>query len=317
MLGAMLEHRRIWVDGHLVPFAEATVHVLAQSLQRGTAVFDVLGVVEGPEGPVAVGLREHVARFGHSMESMGMEPGHHVDDLERAVAVTVLANPGADLVKLTACLVEPTFDPVPASAVPVISIAALARTDLPSAAATRGEGGLRLRSAAAAKMPPSLLPPGLKVAASYTIGVRERLRARRDGWDDVVFRTAGGDLAEGTTTSVLVVQGHTVVAPPVDVVLDGVTRRMAFDVARNAGLHAEVRPVPWDEVTSADELFVTSTNRLAVPVADLDGRAYPDPGPVTKAIASDLERLVLGQHPSSRRWLTPLRPLAAAAGSGR
>ena len=307
----MLDQRRVWLDGRLVPFGEATVHVLGQSVQRGTAVFDVLSVHDGADGPAALGLREHVARFGHSMEAMGMEPAHDLAELERAVADTVLANPGVELVKLTACFAEVTLDAVPASLVPQISVAALAPSDLPTP--PRHAGGLRLRTAAAPKLPASVLPPGLKAAASYTIGVRERVLARRGGWDDVLFRTAGGDLAESTTTSVFVVRGHTILAPPLDVVLDGIMRRVAVDVARNGGLNVEVRPVAWEEVETADELFVTSTMRLAVPVAELDGRPYPDPGPVSKAVRADLERLVHGQHPSSRRWLTPLRELAASA----
>lgn len=300
----------MWVDGELRPFAEATVHVLSQSVQRGTAVFDVLSVHDGADGPVALGLREHVARFGHSMEAMGMQPAHQLAELERAVAVTTLANPGAEVVKLTACLDEVALDAVPISLVPQISVAALAGSDFP-AARPRRPGGLRLRTATAPKLPATALPPSVKVAASYTIGVRERLLAQHGGWDDVLFRTSSGDLAEGTTMSLFVVRGHAVIAPPLDVVLDGITRRVAVDVARNAGFHVEVRPVGWDEVEGADELFVTSTTRPAIPVAELDGRPYPDPGPVTKAIAEDLERLLRGQHPSSRRWLTPLRPLAA------
>jgi branched-chain amino acid aminotransferase len=304
----MLEARLVWVDGRLVPFAEATVHVLSQSLQRGTAVFDVLSLHSTGDGPAALGLREHVARFGHSMEAVGMEPAHDLAALERAVAEVAVANPDADWVKLTACYAEPSFDALPVTRRPRIVVAALARGDL-------GEppprsSGLRLRSAAGPKLPPEILPPGAKVAASYTPGVLERLAAQGEGWDDVVFRTASGDLAESTTTSVLVVAGHTVVAPPLDVVLDGIMRRVAIDVARRAGLAVEVRPVAWAEVLGADELFVTSTTRLAVPVADLDGSAFPDPGPVTKAVRHDLERLVAGQHPCSRRWLTPLGPLA-------
>lgn len=304
----MLEQRRVWVDGRLVPFDEATVHVLAQSVQRGTAVFDVLSIHDGPDGPAALGLREHVARFGHSMEAMGMEPARDLAALERAVAETVLANPGAEVVKLTACFAEVTLDAVPLTLAPQISIAAVALGDFPSP--SRRPGGLRLRTASAPKLPATTLPPGVKVAASYTVGVRERMAAQRGGWDDVLFRTPSGDLAESTTTSIFVVRGHTVLAPPLDVVLDGIMRRVAVDVARNGGLHVEVRPVAWEEVESADELFVTSTMRLAVPVADLDGRPYPDPGPVTDAVRADLERLVRGEHPSSRRWLTPLRDLA-------
>lgn len=294
----------IWIDGNLVPAEEATVHVLSHGVQRGSTVFDVLKVVELADGPAALGLREHVARFMQSMQLMGMTSSAKLSELEQAVAETVAANPGADVVKLAGAWVEVPLRSLPVTTVPTVYVAALA----PSTTVDPGgsKSTVKLKTATAPKMPAAVLPPSLKVAASYTSGVRERLHAVAEGFDDVVFRTVSGDLAEGTTQSLFVISGGTVLLPPLDAVLDGITRRVVLDLVRHADIDLDVRPVYWDEVTAADELFLSSTNSQVLPVARLDDRELPAPGPVTSSLASAMEELLAGSHELSRRWLTPL-----------
>ncbi len=273
-------------------------------MQRGSTVFDVLKVVDLDDGPAAFGLREHVARFMQSMQLMGMTPSVTLPELEAAVAATVAANPGADVVKLAGAWVEVPLRSLPVSTIPTVYVAAL----VPSV--TIDPGGthdtVRIMTASAPKMPTSVLPPSLKVAASYTAGVRERLQAVAAGFDDVVFRTTAGDLAEGTTQSLFVVSQGRVLLPPLDNVLDGITRRAVLDLVRHAGIHVDIRPVYWDEVTDADELFLSSTNHQVLPVAGLDGRTLDAPGPITAQLAAAMVEMLAGRHELSRRWLTPL-----------
>lgn len=295
----------IWIDGELAPSGQATMHVLSHGVQRGSTVFDVLKVVDLDTGPAAFGLREHVARFMQSMELMGMTPTTTLPGLEQAVADTVAANPGADVVKLAAAWTEVPLRSLPVTTVPTVYVAAM----VPSATIDPGgtQETVKLKTAVAPKMPASVLPPSLKVAASYTSGVRERLRAVAEGFDDVVFRTANeGDLAEGTTQSLFVISGGGVLLPPLDNVLDGITRRVVLDLVRHAGIDVDIRPVYWDEVTSADELFLSSTNTQVLPVAQLDDRQLDAPGPVTAGLAAAMTSLLAGTHELSRRWLTPL-----------
>lgn len=295
----------IWVDGSMVPAEQATVHVLSHGVQRGSTVFDVLKVVHLDGGPFAFGLREHVARFVQSMEMMGMTPTVTMSELEEAVSVTVAANPGAEVVKLAGAWVEVPLRSLPITTVPTVFVAAL----VPDEAADPGGGqaAVRLKTATAPKIPASVLPPTLKVAASYTPGVRERLQAVADGFDDVIFRTADtGDLAEGTTQSLFVIKNSGVLLPPLDNVLDGITRRTVVDLVRHADIDLDVRPVYWDEVTGADELFLSSTNTQVLPVTQLDDRSFDAPGPVTAGLADAMTELLQGGHELSRRWLTPL-----------
>ncbi len=299
------ESTLVWIDGDLRPFGEATISVFSHAVMRGTAVFDVLRVVEGPGGPTAIGLRPHLARLERSMALMGMQSSVSVARLERAVVDVVAANPGAAIVKAVAAWAEIPDKSLPVSLQPSITVAAFVPDPL--------EPGLppsepvALRTAHAPKMPRSLLPPGLKVAASYTVGVRETLEAMADGFDGVVFRTVDGLLAEGTTQSLFVVCGNRLVVPPLDVVLDGITRRLVLDIGAHLGFHCEIRGVGWDEVTGADELFLCSTNAPVVPVARLDDVTFPPDGAVSAAIRNEIDSMIASvDHPLARRWLTPL-----------
>ncbi len=294
----------IWIDGTLVPSEEATVHVLSHGMQRGSTVFDVLKVVHLDDGPSAFGLREHIARFMQSMDLMGMTPAVQLPELEQAVAQTVRANPGAEVVKVVGAWAEVPLRSQPLTTVPTIYVAALRGDATTDAGDT--QPSVRLRTASAPKLPASILPPSLKVAASYTVGVRERLAAIAEGFDDVVFRTVDGDLAEGTTQSLFVVTGGRLLLPPVDSVLDGITRRAVLDLVRDAGIDVEVRPVYWDEVTGADELFLCSTNSQVLPVSCVDDHELTAPGPISARLSAAMGELLGGSHSLSRRWLTPL-----------
>ncbi len=318
----------IWRDGELIPFAEATTHVLSHMAARGSQIFDVLLVVgdSGESGgPAALGLREHVTRFIRSADTMGMEQLPDVSALEAAVATVVMTNldqantdlsgTGPLVVKLVASWDEPSLTVAPASRIPRVYVTA-------TALGPAGDGKDRyreipepisVRTAAMPKIPASVLPPSMKVAAGYTPGLRHHISAADEGFDQVVFRTIdGGDLAESVTSSVFVVGDGRIAVPPVDTVLDGITRRAVLDVADHAGIPYTVRPVAWSEVESADELFMSSTIRMVSPVGRLDDTILEAPGPVTKRLATDMGQLLAGEHPMSGRWMTPLATLTGA-----
>ncbi len=309
------EHGPVWRDGALIPHADATCHVLSHMAARGSQVFDVLRVVATADGPAAVGLRPHVARFLNSMELMGMESDTDLGTLERAVAQTVLA--GADVigtegtgfytVKLVAAWSEPGDGVMPSSLKPSLYVLAQPVTSLADAAVLGRP--VKLRSSEMPKLPQSVLPPSLKVAASYTPGLREQMRVRAEGYDYPVFRTVDGDLAESTTLSILVVQNGRVLVPPLDSVLDGISRRTVLDAAQHLSIPVDVRGVYWDEVEGADELILASTNRTVTPVELLDQRTLDAPGPITEQLGAVMSEIYRGEHPLSAQWLTPLAAL--------
>jgi branched-chain amino acid aminotransferase len=293
----------MWRDGELIPFAEATVHVLSHAAHRGSEVFDVLRVYHTADGPAALGLRPHVARFDRSMQMMGMESPYDVGTLEKAVAETVLANPGSRFVKLVGVWDEVAMATEPESRRPSVLIAALPSDDSDDPLSKP----VRIQTAEMPKIPASVLPPTLKVAASYTPGLRHQLEAMDKGWDDVIFRTIDGGLAEATTKAVLVVKEERIAGPSLDTVLDSITRRLLLDVAQLLDLTVEARDIHWDQVTDADELIMTSTTHLVLPVGQLDEIQLEAPGPVAVRLGEALTELIAGRHQLSERWLSPLR----------
>ena len=310
----------VWRDGRLIPFADATAHVLSHMAARGSQVFDVLLAVPGAAGHCGVGLRPHVARFVRSAELMGMGPVGEIGDLERAVADTVTANlalgaiGGADgtdtvVVKLVAAWAEEAVGLMPARLEPTVHV--LSTPFAGDGPAHEIRSAVAVKSVAMPKMPAAILPPSLKVAAAYAPGVREHLQAQREGFDNIVMRTLDGDLAESTTSSMIVIRDGRVLAPPLDAVLDGITRRLVFDAAAVLGLVTEVRSIYWDEVTGADELLLSSTNNPVLPVARLDDVEIGGPGPVTTRLGASVSEVLRGEHALSDRWLTPLAPLAS------
>ncbi len=280
-------------------------------------MFDVLAVSRTDAGPCAVGLRPHVARFLRSAEMMGMEDVGEIASLERAIAQTVLANcspigPNADyegsfVVKLIAGWVEQANGLLPSEIKPTVYIVATPTgVDGPIVAL---KPPTTVRSADMPKIPAEILPPSLKVAASYTPGLREQMRSRSLGFDNTAFKTADGDLAESTTLSMLVVAGGRILAPPLDNVLDGITRRVLLDAAQADGVTVDVRAIRWDEVRSAEELLLSSTNHPVTPVSLLDAVPLAAPGPVTQALGATVAEILAGTHELSGKWLTPLQGL--------
>ena len=297
----------IWRDGELIPYDQATIHVLSHAAHRGSEVFDVLRVVDTNAGPAVVGLRPHMARFDHSMELMGMEPAFDVGQMERAVAQTVLANPGASTVKVVAAWAEVAPGSRPLTRKPSMFVAALPNYSL---TIELGEP-VTVATSTMPKIPASILPPSLKVAACYTAAIRHQLEAEEAGFDDVIFRTTEGKLAEATTQSLFVVSEDRIMVPPLDSVLDGITRRLLLDVAQHDGWSVAVRDVHWDEVTEAPELLLTSTSVFLRPVSRLDDRELKAPGALAARLAELLPKMLAGEHPLAKRWLTPIEAIGS------
>lgn len=302
----------VWRDGSLIEYSSATAHVMSHMSARGSQVFDVMAVVETDAGPCGFGLRQHVARFTRSMEMMSMTDTPSVAAVEAAVAQTVAANcVGADaalpdgpwMIKMIAAW-DAEGGILPDSFTPTIYIVAS------SAASSSKLGGVAnpvtAKTAAMPKMPADVLPPSLKVAAGYTPALRHWIRARSEGFDQVVFKDVDGYLAESVASSLLVVADGKIVAPPLDTVLDGITRRAVLDAAAFLDIPVDIRPVRWHEVLEADELFLTSTTKTVLPIGRLDNVTLSAPGPITLKVGDVTGATLAGRHELGDRWLTPL-----------
>lgn len=308
--------RTLWIDGRFVPWAEATVHVLSHSHQRGSLVFDYMSVHETPGGAAVFRLDDHLARFFTSVELVGLplarEAGRDAKALRTALLETVAANPGARAVKISAYLASVEVDVVPADEHVTVAIAAYdpkadvqARKASPPAPPPK-EVRIWLEKQRRQRRP-DILHPHAKVAGNYTSPMFAKWEARRRGYDEVLLVDEAGFLAEGPTTNFFLVDGEgTLRTPPEDSVLLGVTRRSILELARAEGVKVVEEPVRPEDLFAAAEAFLTGTSAGVWPIASVDDRAIGDgspPGPVSRQLARRFTQVVSGEDEAFAHWL--------------
>jgi branched-chain amino acid aminotransferase len=305
--------RRIWLDGTLVPWREATVHVLSHSLQRGSLVFDYMSVHETPRGAAIFRLREHIERFLHSIALVGLPLARGAREVEAACAETVRANPGAKSLKISAYLPSIEVDVVPQDERVALAIAAY---DPLEDVIRRNPGSYPVRATLSVwiekerrQRRADILPPQAKVAANYTSPMAAKWAARRRGYDEVLLLDDEGCVAEGPTTNVFWVDAQGVLrTPPAAGVLPGITRLSVLELAKHDGLRAEETRVGPAELMAAPEVFLTGTTAGVWPVLALDGQPLGGGavGPVTARLRARLQEVQKGADPAFLHWLTPV-----------
>ena len=301
--------RRLWIDGALVPWEHATVHVLSHSLQRGSLVFDYTSVHPTPRGQAVFRLREHLERFLRSVSLVGLPLRYDLAELVAAARATVRANPGATSLKICAYLPSVEIDVVPMDERVSVAIAvydAIRDMALRTPAPRPFTPTLKLKIERTRRRLPPSLPPAAKAAANYLGPMMAKWAARREGYDEVVLLDAAGHLAEGPTTNVFLVDDEgTLRTPPLDEILAGVTRASLIELARHAGIPVREEPLAPEALFDAAEVFLAGSTVGGWPVASVDGRPVRGgaPGPVSKRLQERHAAVVAGADPAFAHWL--------------
>ena len=301
--------RTIWRDGEFIAWQDATVHVLAQSLQRGSLAFDYLSVYRTARGPAAFRLADHVARLKRTCSIVGLPLAYTEAELVEAVAETIRRNPGAKSVKISALIASVEVELIPQDERVSVFIAAYdSRPDIidrnPGTFERRETLSLRVEREKSARRD-DILPPHAKVAANYTAAMGAKWCARRDGFDDVILLDEAGYVTEAPTTNVFFVGSDgTMATPPGNKVLLGITRDSILQLAADAGIDCAVRDVRVAELTSAKEVFLTGTSVGVWPVLQIDGQTVGDgmPGSVTAKLGARYRAAVRGEDAKFAHW---------------
>lgn len=305
-------HRLIWLDGELVPWERATVHVLSHSLQRGSLIFDFLSVHATPRGPAIFRLREHVERLLRSAELVGLPLRMSAEQIRDATVQTVRANPGATAVKISAFIPSIEIDVVPADDRVSLAVAAY---DPGADIAAHKPGGRQPAKATQRlwieKMRRNrrhdIVDPQAKVSANYASPMAAKWEARRQGYDDVLLEDQDGNIAEGPSTNVfLFAADGTLKTPPARNVLLGVTRSAVIEIAKHDGSDVREEAVAPEDLFQAREVFLTGTATGICPVVEIDGRKIGDgaAGAKTLALKQRFETIIRGADPAFEHWLT-------------
>ncbi|MCK9509674.1 MAG: branched-chain-amino-acid transaminase [Pigmentiphaga sp.] len=305
----------IWLDGELLPWRDARLHVLTHALHMGGAVFEGMRAYGGK-----VFLNDpHVARLAHSAELLGYRLPWTHDELTLAIETVLSVNQ----------LGNAYIRPVAWRGTESVSIAspharihvAIAAWDWPTAADQgRAEDGIRLHLASWRRPRPDTAPTAAKCSGLYMIGTLARHAAAAEGCDDALLLDSEGKVAETTATNLLAVIDGVLVTPPATCFLDGITKRHVMQLARQRGLTVEERTLDLETLCQASEVFTAGTSVELQPVIALvmNGRTIEWPlGPVTRQLIADFRdsTAAAAQAESRRRdedAMRPRRPLPAS-----
>lgn len=300
---ALPEMEFIWMDGQLVPWADAKVHVLTHALHYGSGVFEGIRCYNAEGGPAVFRLTEHMERFERSARMLFMDLGYSVDETVAAVKETIRAN------KLESCYIRPVafrgygvmgLDPIPA---PVqVSIAAWPwETYMGEEALVKGVdvgvSSWRQRS-------PNAMPPAIKSTGNYLNSSLARIEANRHGYNEAIMLNEEGRVCEGTGENLFIVRDGVISTPPVsDGILEGITRDSIMVIADGLGYDVIEESLVRTDLYTADEMFMTGSAAEVVPVRSVDGRVLGDAGPITLELQKVFFDVVHGRNAEYEEWL--------------
>ncbi|NTV94709.1 MAG: branched-chain-amino-acid transaminase [Thiobacillus sp.] len=286
----MHEKAVCWLDGRLVPPAEARISVFDHGLLYGDGVFE--GIRFYRRRPFK--LQAHLERLFDSARAIALDLPFGPEAVAAAVAETVAAFPDDDgylRVVATRGVGALGIDPKNCTR-PSLFVIADELTMVPGPVRERGA---RLIIAATRRLPPDGLDPRIK-SLNYLNHILARIEANQVGADEAILLNGAGRVAEGTADNVFIVRHGRLLTPPtVEGALAGITRETVLELAGQAGIPALETPLAPYDLYTADECFLTGTGAELIPVAEVDGRRMAAcPGPVFRDLAARYTALVAG-----------------------
>jgi branched-chain amino acid aminotransferase len=294
---------QIWMNGELVPWDDAKIHVLTHSLHYGMGVFEGIRAYETDEGPAVFRLREHMDRLHASAQIMMMELPYSVDELVAATKATVKAS------GLPSCYIRPIayygYGEMGLNTLPCtvdVSIACWPwGAYLGDDALTKG---VRMKVSSWTRHDHNSMPPLAKTTGNYVNSSLAKVEALKAGYDEAVMLNPLGFVSECTGENIFVARQGTLITPPTSAgALRGMTQDSVMTIAEDFGFDVAIDDISRSDVYIADEMFVCGTAAEVSAVNSVDDRPLPCPGPMTTAIAGEYAKAVRGQVDRYKNWL--------------
>jgi branched-chain amino acid aminotransferase len=298
---------RIWMDGAMVDWDEARVHILTHTLHYGLGLFEGIRCYQTDRGPAIFRLPEHVSRLFEGAHIIGMPFPFTEDQITSAIKQTVREN------ALEECYIRPLvyvgYGKMGLNPLGIPMRVAIAVW--PWGAYLGEEGlasGIRVRISSFTRHHPNIMMTKAKVVGNYANSQLAKVEAVQTGYDEALLLDPAGYVAEGSGENVFIVRHGILKTPPLMSILDGITRASVIEVARLEGIPLREEPLSRDELYIADEMFFTGTAAEITPVREVDKRAIGTgkPGPLTKRLQRQFFDIVHGRDERFKEWLTYL-----------
>ncbi|HYO61622.1 MAG TPA: branched-chain amino acid transaminase [Actinomycetota bacterium] len=294
---------KIWMNGELVAWEDAKIHVLSHALHYGTGVFEGVRCYETARGPAIFRLRDHFERMERSARIFMMDVPYPVDQLVEATRELVRVN------GLRSCYVRPIAYRgygeigVNPQGNPVdVCIAVWPwGTYLGEEALTKG---VRMTVSSWRRHDPNIIPPQAKVTGAYVNSVLAKVEALDKGFDEGIMLNPQGYISEATGENLFIVRDGELLTPPLAAgPLPGITRDSVISIAADMGMRVFERLLTRADLYLAEEMFCVGTAAEVTPVREVDGRVIGEPGPVTLALQQKYFQIVKGEDDKYSDWL--------------
>ena len=295
----------IWYDGKLVPWREATTHVLTHTLHYGMGVFEGVRAYETPKGTAIFRLQAHTDRLFRSAHILGMEMPFTKDQINEATRATVREN------KLKSAYIRPMcFYGSEGMGLRADNLKVHAIVAGWTWGAYLGEAalrdGLKVRTSSYNRHHVNITMCRAKANGQYMNSMLALREAQASGSDEALLLDTEGYVSEGTSENIFIVRNGVLYTPDITSALDGITRATVMQLATDLGIAVVEKRITRDEVYIADEAFFTGTAAEVAPIRELDGRkiGVGQRGPITEKLQTLYFDVVHGRNGGHPEWLT-------------
>jgi len=295
-----------WINGGLVASSEATVPFLTAGLHYGVAIFEGIRAYQTPKGPGVFRLREHLRRFEDSSRIVGFRDlPYTVDEMIEIVRSTVRANGFEDCyIRPLLWLADGGWHLTTDSGKPHVAVAVWEQAVY--GGRSKAENGLKACVSSFTRHHPNAMMTKAKVSGNYANSILAKTDAVRNGFDEAIMLDPEGFVAECSGANLFVVRNDTLITPPVDAILEGITRDTVLTLAADLGIPVREAQLSRDHLYVVDELFVCGTAAEVTGLISVDHRPIGGGavGPITAALRKAYLSAVRGGHTRSEAWVT-------------
>jgi len=295
---------KIWMDGELVAWEDAKIHVLTHTLHYGCGVFEGIRAYETSRGPAVFRLDDHIDRLFNSAAIFMIDVPFDRDQLIAATLETVRVN------EVRSCYIRPLvylgygemgLNPLPCPVNVAIAI-------WPWGTYLGDEGiqnGIRLKISSWRRHDPNTMPPAAKGTGMYINSSMAKVEALKAGYDEAVMLSPQGNVSECTGENIFVVQDGAIITPPTSAgALEGITQDSVRRIAEDLGVDYRVENLLRSDLYTAEEAFLSGTAAEVVPIRSVDDRELGDPGPITRQVQETYFAAVRGEDDRYKDWLS-------------
>ena len=301
----MKEIGKIWMNGKLVPFKNAKVHVLTHALHYSTSIFEGIRCYDTPEGSAIFRLPEHVDRFFNSAKAYSMKMPYSKKKISDGIINTVKAS------KLKQCYIRPlayygygTMGLTPTNNKVDVSISCW---EWKMGESKAGKfSGARCKISKWIRIDSKSQPMQAKSAANYSNAALARMEALNAGYDEAIMLNNKGHVAEGSAENIFVVKNDKITTPPLDAdILNGITRDSAIKLLKSNKIKVIEKNLKINDLLKADEIFMTGTAAEVKSVTRVNKTKIGNGkmGEVTKELQESFMDTVMGKNKKFRSWL--------------